>query len=199
MGLTSEQVHWIYGGALVGVALLMLLHVRGTITARWPEFMIGGLLLLFGAALVFDPFLHGAAAPANYAAETAQHLSLGLVLIVASALELYRAGKGHNGRLWRAPLAVALVFAGLTFLIHAQHDSAAPMVLLVTQHRIIAATLLVLAASTLLAPLAPARRQGTGAPLITLLLGLELMIYSEGRSLFGNPTESHAAASSSHH
>ncbi|MFP5296989.1 MAG: hypothetical protein ACLGG3_06655, partial [Alphaproteobacteria bacterium] len=84
MGLTSEQVHWIYGGALVGVALLMLLHVRGTITARWPEFMIGGLLLLFGAALVFDPFLHGAAAPANYAAETAQHLSLGLVLIVAS-------------------------------------------------------------------------------------------------------------------
>lgn len=195
MGLTSEQVHWLYGAALAAMALAMLFHVRGLIAGRWPEFLIGGALLAVGLALVLDPFLHGDAAPANYAAETAQHLVLGLVLMAASALELYRARKDLRGRLWRLPLALALIFAGLTFLLHAQHDSPAPMLLLVTQHRIIAATLLVLVAAILLAPPGRARDQGIAAPLLTLLLGLELLIYSEGDSLLGVPPAAHELSS----
>lgn len=193
MEMTSEQVHWLYGAAITAFALMMLLHVQGIISGRWPELTIGGALLVFGLGLVFDPFLHGSALPGNYAGEMAQHLALGTVLIIGSLLELYRAATQRQGRLWRAPVVLALIIAALTFLLHAQHDADVPMLLLTTQHRIIAATLLVLAAALLFAPIGPARRQGAAAPLITLLLGLQLLVYTEGSSLFPLPGGDHLA------
>ena len=198
MGMTSEEEHWLYGALLASFALLMLLHVAGLVLGRWPEFTIGGALLLFGLALLFDPFLHGEARPENYASEAAQHLALGIVLVAGSTLELYRAARRREARIWRLPVLLALVVAGITFLIHAQHETDVPMLLLVTQHRMIGATLLALAAAVLFAPVGPARRQGVAAPLLTLLLGVQLLVYSEGRSPFGVPDEDHVAAEGRH-
>lgn len=195
MGMTSEQVHWLYGALLAAFSVPMLLHARGIITSRWPEFTIGAALLLFGLGLIFDPFLHGAAGPGDYAAETAQHLTLGIVLLLGSGFELFRAATRRQAFLWRAPLVLALLAASLTFLVHAQHEAAVSMLLLVTQHRFIAATLLVLAAAVLLAPVGDARMRGIALPLLTLLLGLELLVYTEGDSLFGVPAEGHQPAS----
>lgn len=199
MGLTSEQVHWLYGAALGVFAVLMLLHAKGTVTRRWPEFLIGGALLVFGIGLIVDPYLHGAAAPGNYAEETAQHLTLGLVLVLGSAFELYRAARGYETRAWRLPIVLALLAAAATFILHAQHDANVSMLLLVTQHRFIAATLFVLAFAVLLAPVGNARAQGVAAPLLTLLLGLELLLYTEGDSWLGVPTDSHHSESSASH
>lgn len=199
MSLTSEQVHWLYGAALGAFAVLMLLHAKGTITRRWPEFMMGGALLVFGIGLIVDPYLHGTAAPGNYAAETAQHLTLGLVLVLGSAFELYRAARRYEAIRWRLPIVLALLAAASTFILHAQHDADVSMLLLVTQHRFIAATLVVLALAVLLAPVGGARAQGIAAPLLTLLLGLELLLYTEGSSWLGAPVESHSSDNSPSH
>lgn len=177
----------------------MLLHVRGIITSRWPEFIIGAALFLFGLGLIFDPFLHGAAGPGDYAAETAQHLTLGIVLLLGSGFELFRTATRRQTFLWRAPLVLALLAASLTFLVHAQHEAGVSMLLLVTQHRFIAATLLVLAAAVLLGPDGDARARGAAVPLLTLLLGLELLVYTEGNSPFGVPAETHQPAGAGGH
>lgn len=189
MGMSSEQVHWLYGALLAAFSVPMLLQAGGLVKARWPEYTIGAGLLLFGLGLIFDPFLHGAAAPGDYAAETAQHLTLGIVLVLGSGFELFRAATGRQTILWRMPLVLALLAASLTFLVHAQHEAGVSMLLLVTQHRFIAATLLVLAAAVLLAPIGNAFARGLAVPLLTLLLGLELLVYTEGDSPFGVPAE----------
>jgi hypothetical protein len=199
MGMTSEQVHWLYGALLAGFSVPMLLHARGIVKARWPEFTIGMGLLLFGLGLIFDPFLHGGAGPGDYAAETAQHLTLGIVLLLGSGFELFRAATRRQTFLWRAPLVLALLAASLTFLVHAQHEAGVSMLLLVTQHRFIAATLLVLASAVLLAPVGDARARGVAIPLLTLLLGLELLVYTEGDSPFGVPMETHQQAGAGGH
>lgn len=197
--MTSEQVHWLYGALLAAFSVPMLLHVRGIITSRWPEFTIGAALLLFGLGLIFDPFLHGSAGPSDYAAETAQHLTLGIVLLLGSGFELFRTATRRHTFLWRAPLVLALLAASLTFLVHAQHEAGVSMLLLVTQHRFIAATLLVLAAAVLLGPGGDASARGVALPLLTLLLGLELLVYTEGNSPFGVPAETHQPASAGGH
>ena len=189
MGLSSEQVHWLYGAVLALLALPMLLHARGVIKSRWPEFIIGAALLVFGVGLIFDPFLHGAAAPGDYAAETAQHLALGLLLTLGATLELFRTATRRKSPLWRLPVALTLTGASLTFLLHAQHEASVSMLLLLTEHRFIGVTLIVLALATLLAPSDPQMRGAT--PLLTLLLGFELLVYTEGRSPFGVPDEGH--------
>lgn len=188
MELTSEQVHWAFGAGLIAVSLVTLMRCYGLIKGRWPDFISPTALFLFGTALILDPWLHGSAAPANYAAETAQHLALGLLLVLTSALELYRVARRREYWLWRLPLALALVGAAFVFLVHAQHDSEASMLLLVTQHRFIGATLLVLALAVLIPP--DARTTGApspAVPMLTFLLGLQLLIYTEGQSLFGVP------------
>ncbi|MDQ8757401.1 hypothetical protein RCO27_14315 [Sphingosinicella sp. LHD-64] len=198
MGLTSEQVHWLYGAALIFVAAVLLLRAGDIVRRPWPDFLVGGALLVFGLALVFDPWLHGEAAPGDYGAETAQHLLLGLALLVASALELYRAASGRQAFAWRLPLILALIGASLIFALHAQHDAAAPMVLLVTQHRFIAATLLVLALAVALAPTGGARLQNLATPLIVLLLGFQFLLYTEGNSLLGMPDHEALAGGAMH-
>jgi hypothetical protein len=187
MGLTSEQVHWIFGAVLIAVAVLLILRDTGRIAGRWIDYLLPLLLAAFGLEMLLDPLVHGDAAPANYAAETAQHFGLGLLLIAASAAEFLRTRRGGSGRLWRLPLAAAMAIAAVIFWVHAQHDSAAPMILLMTQHRMIAATLAVAAVAALL--VGPEQR-GSGQPppaisFLMLLLGVQLLIYTEGSSLFG--------------
>lgn len=184
MELTSEQVHWIFGGVLVAVSAIYLLRDwRGR---DWPrlDYLLPGLLALFGIEMLLDPLVHGNAAPGNYAAETAQHFTLGLLLIATSAAELLRVARGWRGPAARLPLAAALVAAAATFLFHAQHDSAAPMILLVTQHRMIGATLAVAALAVFVSMRQAGRdvRYPPALSLLMLLLGAQLLIYTESAS-----------------
>lgn len=186
MGLTSEQVHWIFGAVLISVTVLLILRDTGRIAGRWVDYLVPLLLAAFGLEMLLDPLVHGDAAPANYAAETAQHFGLGLLLIGASAAEFARAWRGGTGVLWRLPFAGALAIAAVTFWVHAQHDSAAPMILLVTEHRMIAATLAVSAVAALIGSgHGETSRQPPAIGFLMLLLGAQLLIYTEGNSLFG--------------
>lgn len=194
MNLTSEQVHWLFGGALVVAAVLLILRGNQRIASRWLDYVTPGLLLLFGIELLLDPLVHGSAVPANYAAETAQHFAFGLVLIAAAGGEMVRVRRDGDGWAWRLPLAVALLTGAGVFAFHAQHDSQVPMILLVAQHRVIAATLLLSALAFVIAP--PRRDEGrpSAFAFLVLLLGLELLLYTEGTSLFGETLDMHNMA-----
>lgn len=188
--LTSEQVHWIFGAALVAGAALLLLRAAGRIQGRWVDFVVPTLLLSFGIELLLDPLVHGTAAPENYSQETAQHFGLGGLLIAAAGAELVRAFRRQDSFAWRLPLVIALLVSAGVFLFHAQHDADVPMLLLMTQHRVIGATLAVAALTALLAsPNEPdGARRPLAFPLLILVLGLEFLIYTEGNSLFGSPS-----------
>lgn len=197
MNLTSEQVHWIFGAVLIATTTLLILRDVGRLRGRWLDYLLPGLLGAFGVEMLIDPLIHGDAAPANYAAETAQHFGLGILLIGAAVAEFVRAYRQAGGFVWRLPLAAALVIAAATFWFHAQHYSAAPMILLVTQHRMIAATLAVSAVAVLFGVRSDENpRQPPAIAFLMVLLGAQLLIYTEGRSLFGVPAP--AAAHGSH-
>lgn len=185
MNMTSEQVHWLFGAVLVGAAVLLMLRDSGRLHAGWLDYVTPGLLLLFGVELLVDPLVHGAAVPENYAAEAAQHFALGLLLIGSAVAEMVRLKRRSEGWLWRLPFAATLMIAAGVFALHAQHDSAVPMVLLMAQHRVIAATL----ATTSLVFLFASPRAGGPAPsafaVLILLLGFELLLYTEGKTVFG--------------
>jgi len=188
MGLTSEQVHWIFGAALVMGALLLLLRALGRLEGRWVDFVVPGLLGLLGVELLLDPLVHGTAGPGNYAKETAQHFALGGVLIAASAAEFVRVIRRREGLLWRIPLVASLLIAAGVFLFHAQHDSNVPMLLLMTQHRVIGATLIAAAIAAFLTASeeTSSPRRSLAFPLLILVLGAEFLIYTEGGSIFGS-------------
>lgn len=186
MNLTSEQVHWIFGAVLIATTTLLVLRDVGRLRGRWVDYFLPGLLGAFGLEMLVDPLVHGDAAPGNYGAETAQHFGLGLLLIGAAAAELVRTYRQARGFLWRLPLACALAIAAATFWFHAQHDSAAPMILLVTQHRMIAATLAVSAVAVLIGFAGSKEtRQPPAIAFLMIVLGAQLLIYTEGNSLFG--------------
>lgn len=187
MNLTSEQVHWIFGGAVLILAALLVLRDFGRIQARWVDYLFPGLLAAFGLEMLVDPLVHGSAVPANYGAETAQHFALGILLLLASAAEFLRVHKKGEGLAWRLPLAAALAVAAVAFWMHAQHDSAVPMILLVTQHRMIAATLAVSAVAALALATQRDTRQPPALAFLAVLLALQLLVYTEGSSLFGTP------------
>lgn len=199
MGLTSEMVHWIFGTALTAGAALLVLRAMGTVKGRWVDFVVPSLLGLFGIELLLDPLVHGTAAPGNYAKETAQHFALGGLLIASAAAEGVRVLRHGKSLAWRLPLAVALSIAAGVFIFHAQHDSDVPMLLLMTQHRIIGATLLVAALAVLLTSTEEAgvERRSLAFPLIMLTLGAEFLIYTEGGSIL-NWTDPAAAAHNGH-
>lgn len=184
LDLTSEQVHWIFGAVLVGAAALLILRELGRLSTGWLDYVIPILLMLFGVELLVDPLVHGAAAPGNYSAETAQHFMLGLLLIASAGMEMLRLKRRAAGWLWRLPFGGTLMIAAGVFAFHAQHSSPAPMLLLMAQHRTIAATLALASLTFLLAPPREGRAPAAFSALI-LLLGFELLLYTEGKTVFG--------------
>lgn len=188
MGLTSEQVHWIFGAVMVAGAALLVLRATGRLQGRWIDFVVPALPFLFGIEMLVDPLVHGTAVPGNYAKEAAQHFALGGLLIVAAAAEAVRIIRAYDSFMWRVPLAFALLVSAGVFLFHAQHDADVPMLLLMTQHRVIGATLAVSALAVLVA--SPNESMGArrplAFPLLILVLGFEFLLYTEGNSLFGS-------------
>jgi hypothetical protein len=191
MDLTSEQVHWIYGAVLVSAAVLLIARESRRLEAGWLDYVTPTLLLLFGLELVVDPLVHGAASPTNYGRETAQHFALGLLLIASAGAEIVRVWRRGEGWPWRLPFAATLMLAAAAFAFHAQHDSSAPMILLTAQHRVIAATLALASLTFLFAPPGSVRAPSAFSVLI-VLLGLELLLYTEGNTVFGEQMIAHS-------
>lgn len=191
MELTSEQVHWGFGGVLIAASIPLILKAAGRI--RWSalDYLVPSLLGLMGIELLLDPLVHGTAAPGGYAVESAQHFLLGALLIGTSLAELVRVKRGAEGVAWRLPLVGALLVAAGVFIFHAQHDSDVPMMLLMIQHRFIGATFAVMALAVFIdaAKVPSGGGHALAFALLTLLLGIELVSYTEGNMLFGGKME----------
>lgn len=184
MGLTSEQVHWIAGGVIALIALLVLLHEQGVVTRTWPRYLLPGGLLLWGVEAIIDPLIHGSATPGNYGAEAAQHALMGGLMLVMGGVELARAREWVTWRGAGLVFPAGLLVIAALFLFHAQHDSAVPMLVLVAQHRAMGLTLglaaILRALSELRHPRADAFR--LASVVLLLLVGLLFLGYTEGTS-----------------
>ena len=182
MGLTSEQVHWIVGCVIVALSLLLVLYEVGVLRASWLRYLLGGAVLALGLQALLDPLLLGAAGPKGYAAETAQHVVQGVILVALGGLELLRAMAMLQRRIWGFFLPAGIAGVGVLFLLHAQHESSAPAILLLTQHRVTGATLCLAAAAKALAETGhtKARPFATGWLLLLFATGIQFLIYTEG-------------------
>lgn len=187
MELTSEQVHWLVGGALAVVSATLLWLETRPAPAAGAKWVIPGLLLAVGVMLVSDPLIHGAAAPENYGAETVQHIGMGFVLLTIGSIELLRALGRLVSPAWGLALPLVLVGIGFLFVLHAQHEADVPMLLLIAQHRVVGVTLWLIAAALAVAELSPRLRAAfrTAALTLMLLLGAEFLLYTEGNLLIG--------------
>lgn len=182
MGMTSTQGHWIPGLFIIVVALLAILHETGVVKQKWVGYVFPIAIILVGLQGIFDKLMHGSAAPTNYGAETAQHIIQGSITLAAGIVELLRVRGVLANRWWGLALPAAVVFVAIVFLRHAQHDSAAPMLALLVQHRAFGLTLLIAATARLIGELAPQRGSGFRLVFATmfLLFGLQFTIYTEG-------------------
>lgn len=185
MGLTSEQVHWIGGVVLAAGALLVILREAGVLRADVLRYLVGAGLTLVGAAMLLDRFLHGEAAPQDYEAETAQHLIQGGVVLAVGIVELLRAADRLKRRAWALAFPAGVAAVAVMFLLHAQHAAAGPAELLIVQHRLFGATLLVGAVSGALVVIGHERTQAfrMAGAVVALIAALQLLLYSEGGSL----------------
>lgn len=187
--MTSTQGHWIPGLLVIAIALLAIVHEAGFFQRRWMAYVLPVALILLGVQGIVDKFMHGSAAPKNYGAETAQHVIQGAILLGAGIVELFRARQQLLHKAWGLVLPAALVFVGIVFLRHAQHDSAAPMLVLLVQHRTFGATLLLAAAVRTVSVLGPQRATGFSVafPTVLLLFGIQFTMYTEGEGADAMP------------
>ncbi|MCC6625276.1 MAG: hypothetical protein IT385_28770 [Deltaproteobacteria bacterium] len=171
-------VHQIAGAALVVIALLLLARALGWIRGDWPVYVLPASLLLLGLFLLLDPIVfHGG----TFGAEGTQHQIQGAVLIVVAAVELGRARRRLPHRAWGALLPIAVGAVGVMFMLHSQHGGG-DMLLQITQHRILGATLILTALVLAIDNLGLARGNwaAIGWPLLVLALSLQLFLYVEG-------------------
>ena len=183
MQFTSEQVHWLFGGIITALALALLaLSLRER--RRVTSFIVPIAFIVAGAALVFDLMLHGSIAPAYYAAEAAQHVTLGALLILVGLAELVPLLTGWTGFVWRLPTVGALFVAGAMFFLHEQHSTGAPMATMVVQHRFFGVTLAFAGVARLWAIVSgqDSDRDRTWLFLI-LIFGIALLLYSEADTM----------------
>lgn len=144
MNLSSEQVHWLGGLAFIVVSLLGLAQAGGQLPGRWVSWLIAALFVGYGVESFADVWLHGSAAPANYAPETRQHLLQGGSLLLAGLIEALVLGDLLEDRAWRFALPAALAVTATVFAVHTQHGpaaDAAAMMLMQVQHRAFAIAL----------------------------------------------------------
>jgi hypothetical protein len=181
VGLTSEHVHWILGGAVVSITLVLLLQELEVIKARWSRYLLGLATIAIGIELLIDRLVHGDAAPRDYEAETLQHVGQGLLVAAVGVIESLRAHGRLRHPAWAFGFPIAVAVVALVFFFHAQHQAAGPAALLVVQHRIFGATLMVAAVAKALAEIDGPRMHPfrVGWLVVALVAGLELLLYSE--------------------
>jgi len=183
MELTSQTVHQIGGVVFILLALVSTYRVLRHGELRLPEWLLAGLFIGYGIESYVDPLVHGASAPENYTAESAQHLVQGTALIIAGVLEMFRLAGVLKGRIWIAVVPVSLFVFGGIFLFHAQSGmDPEAMVMMTLQHRAFGLSLWVAAAarafSDFLLPNDRAAAMGWISAL--LIFGLLLLSYQEG-------------------
>ncbi|OGW53745.1 MAG: hypothetical protein A2Z46_01870 [Nitrospirae bacterium RBG_19FT_COMBO_55_12] len=194
MNLTSEQVHWIIGGWIAIIACFLILNETRVLAARWVRWLLPVGMLAVGIELIIDPLLHGAAAPGGYEHETAQHFMLGAGLIVVAALEGLREKEVLRHRFWSMVMPTGLIAAGAVFMFHAQHEASVPIIVLIAQHRVYGVTLWLAGLAKALAEIRShkTRTFAAGWLVLLLLFGFELLLYTEGGSLFGESFLEHS-------
>jgi hypothetical protein len=181
MNLTSEHVHWLGGAAVVIVATALLLREAAILSAAWIAWLLPIFFALYGVESLVDPWVHGAAAPANYGAETTQHVVQGSAMLVAGVIEGLVLRGTLTTRAWSAAIPIALAVVAVVFLIHAHHTAPVSALVIKVQHRAFALTLLLAAGVRMLAmmPGDAARRLAPGWLFLFLLFGLEMLTYTE--------------------
>lgn len=171
-------VHQIAGAGLVAFALLLLAKALGRVSGNWPSYVLPVSLALLGLFLVLDPIVfHGG----TFGAEGTQHQIQGGLMIAVAAVELARARKRLTHRAWGALLPVAIIIVGVMFMLHSQHGGG-DMLLQITQHRILGATLILTGLVQAMDNLALARGNwaAAGWPVLVLAVSLQLFLYVEG-------------------
>lgn len=180
MQLTSEQVHWLFGAvvSILALALMGLSLMRAK--PRFGAYLAPSAFIFLGLVLVFDLWLHGDKAPADYEAEAAQHLTLGAFLVAIGIAELAPRLLGWHGLFWRMPIALALVVAGAVFLFHQQHATDAAMSLVAAQHRLLGFILALSGVARAWAVVEGRDPDGERSWLfLSLALGVALLLYTE--------------------
>lgn len=187
-GVSSQTMHRVYGGAIVGLSTTLLVEEAGAFDAPNLRFAVPGVVVTAGGLLTIDPLLHGAAAPQNYGDETRQHLLLGGMLVAVGAVDLAREAGWLGHWSWSLALPAGMLGASASFFFHAQHGDPAQHELLTTQHRMLGATLAVAAVTKGLSAV-PATDDNTlprwpelrtAWIVATGLAGVQLMLYREG-------------------
>ncbi len=171
-------VHQIAGAGLAAFALLLLAKAIGLVSGDWPRYILPVSLLVLGLFLVLDPIVfHGG----DFGAEGTQHQIQGGLMIAVAAVELARARKRLTHRAWGALLPIAIIAVGVMFMLHSQHGGG-DMLLQITQHRILGATLILTGLVQAIDSLALARGNwaAAGWPLLVLAVSLQLFLYVEG-------------------
>lgn len=171
-------VHQIAGAGLVAFALLLLAKALGRVSGDWPSYVLPVSLLVLGLFLVLDPIVfHGGA----FGAEGTQHQIQGGLMLAVAAIELARTRKRLTHRAWGALLPIAIIAVGVMFALHSQHGGG-DMLLQVTQHRILGATLILTGLVQAIDNLALARGDwaAVGWLLLVLAVSLQLFLYVEG-------------------
>lgn len=180
MGLTSQMVHRLGGVAFTLVALLLILRRLQIVDAGWIEWLLPLLFVGYGVESFLDLWIHGAAVPMGYAAESRQHVAQGAIALTAGVVEaLILTGTLRPGA-WSAVLLLALVVIGTVFLLHAPHGGGNPMQMM-AQHRAFAIALYVAAVAKGLASVSvPQFKVFETAWLLPLLVfGLLMLVYTE--------------------
>ncbi|EAR21338.1 hypothetical protein [Nitrococcus mobilis] len=184
MGLSSEQVHWLFGVFLALIVSPLILHDIQVFRRQRSALLIPCALLIVGIALLLDPMIHGSALPANYSKETDQHIFLSALLLSIGVIEGARCFGKLPALLWSMALPVGLFLAGIIFFFHAQHDTHVSMLLLIVQHRIMGVTLIIAAVTKAVAELRPQPGLHAAWLIVILVFSSELILYTEGGSIF---------------
>ena len=187
-GITSETMHHLYGGAILGLSTTLLVEDVGAFDAPSLRYAVPGLVMTAGGLLAIDPLLHGAALPENYAAETRQHLLLGGMLFAVGTIDLAHEADWLGHWSWGLALPAGMLAASASFFFHAQHGDPGQHELMQTQHRLLGATIAVAAVTKGLSavpasddsdePRWPELR--TAWIVAAGLAGIQLLLYSEG-------------------
>jgi hypothetical protein len=191
MNLSSEQVHWLGGVAVLIVAIGLLLHDLGVLSARGWRWLLPVFLVLYGLESFLDPWIHGTAAPENYGAESSQHIVQGTAMLGGGLVESLVLLGILKQRVWMLAVPISLVVLAVVFLVHEQHTARVPALVLEVQHRAFALTLFLTAVlrAMLLSSRPAVNALGRGWLVLFLLFGLELLAYTEG----GSGSAPHAA------
>lgn len=193
MQLNSEQIHWIDGALIVVFSLALIFLETRRHSFKGSKFFIPAGLLIFAAGLIFDPLFHGSAVAESFEREIGQHFWLGLILTPAAVVETALAFGMLRGRFWRMILPLGLGLVGAGFFFHAQHQADASAMLLMTQHRIMGATLALTGATKAINEFVTDENKEFRLVWLFLLLlfGFELLLYTEGNSIFGQSGGQH--------